>query len=77
MTYSTDMTTSTVVTRDSNLGDIAKTYPQAAAVMLEFGLHCIGCFANQFDTVEMGARIHGMTETEVDEMLQRINEAIA
>lgn len=70
------MATSTVVTRDSNLGDIAKSYPQAAAVMLEYGLHCVGCFANQFDTVEMGARIHGMTETEVDEMLQRINEVI-
>lgn len=77
MTYPTDMTSSTAVTRDSNLGDIAKSYPQAAAVMLEYGLHCVGCFANQFDTLEMGARIHGMTEMEVDEMLQRINEAIA
>ncbi len=64
------------VTKDSVLGDVAKSYPQAAEIMLEYGLHCVGCFANAYDTVEMGARIHGMTETEVDEMVGRINDAI-
>lgn len=64
------------VTKDSNLGEVAKSYPAAAQVMLSYGLHCVGCFANAYDTVEMGARIHGMTETEVKEMLAQINEAI-
>lgn len=66
-----------VATKDTNLGDLAKTFPQAAQIMLEYGLHCVGCFANQFDTIEMGAKIHGMTEDEVDEMVERINAAIA
>lgn len=65
------------VTRDTNLGDLAKSYPQAAAIMLDYGLHCVGCFANAYDTIETGARIHGMTETEVEEMIERLNGAVA
>ena len=65
------------VSKEMNLGEVATLYPVAAEVMLEYGLHCIGCFANAYDTVEVGAKVHGMTDQEVDEMLQRVNEAIA
>lgn len=64
------------VTRETNLGDLVKSYPQAGAILLEYGLHCVGCFANTYDTVEMGARVHGMTDEEVDEMIGRVNEAV-
>lgn len=70
------MPSATPVTNDSNLGDLAKSYPAAAQIMLEYGLHCVGCFANQFDTVGMGAKIHGLTDVEVQEMVDRINQAI-
>ncbi len=70
------MSSTQTVTKETNLGDVAKSYPAAAQIMLEYGLHCVGCFANQFDTVEMGARIHGLTEVEVQEMVDRINQAI-
>jgi hybrid cluster-associated redox disulfide protein len=64
------------VTRDTNLGELVKSYPQAGVILLEYGLHCVGCFANTYDTVEMGARVHGMTDEEVDEMIGRVNDAI-
>lgn len=64
------------VTKDSNLGDLVKSYPQAAQVLLDYGLHCVGCFANAFDTIEMGARVHGMTDDEVEEMIGKVNETI-
>jgi hybrid cluster-associated redox disulfide protein len=63
-------------TLQSNLGDLVKSYPQTAPIMLDYGLHCVGCFANQFDTIENGARIHGMTDEEINEMLERLNKAI-
>lgn len=65
------------VTPQTNLGDLVKTYPQTAPIMLDYGLHCVGCFANQFDTVEMGARVHGMTDEEVGEMIGRLNQTLA
>jgi hybrid cluster-associated redox disulfide protein len=64
------------VTRETNLGAVVRQWPQTAKVMLDYGLHCAGCFANQFDTVEQGAAIHGMNEEELNEMIGRINEAI-
>lgn len=64
------------VTKDSNLGELAAKFPQAARVLTEYGLHCIGCFASSWDSVEAGARLHGMDDAEIEEMVARANEAI-
>lgn len=64
------------VKRDDNLADILFKYPDTAEVFTDYGLHCVGCFANSFDTVESGAKIHGMSEEEIDEMLARVNEVV-
>jgi hybrid cluster-associated redox disulfide protein len=64
------------VTADTNLGDLVKSYPRVAPILLEYGLHCVGCFANTFDTIGMGAKIHGMTEEEIAEMVGRVNEVV-
>ena len=66
----------TKIKRDQNLGEIAQKHPEAAKVMLEYGLHCVGCFANRFDSVEVGAKLHGMSDSDVDEMLEEINQAV-
>lgn len=65
-----------IVTRETNLGEVVRQWPETAKLMLEYGLHCAGCFANQFDSVEQGAAVHGMDDDELNEMLDRINEVI-
>jgi len=64
------------VNKESNLGEIAAKYPQAARVFMEYGLHCVGCFASAFDTVEAGAMLHGMSALEIEDMVKRANEEI-
>lgn len=64
------------VTKDSNIADIVFKYPQAAEVLTAFGLHCVGCFASSFDTIEQGAQIHEMDEEEVNELIDEINKVI-
>ena len=64
------------ITKDMLLGDIVEKYPEAAEIMLAYGLHCVGCALNQFDTVEAGCRMHGMCDADIDAMVQKINEAI-
>lgn len=66
-----------LVTKDMLLGSVVAEHPEAAAVMLEYGLHCVGCFANAYDTVEVGAKVHGMNDAEVDEMVDKVNKRIA
>lgn len=61
------------VDRQTNIAEIVFDYPKVAEVMLAYGLHCVGCFASQFDNIEQGAQIHGMDADEVDEMIAEIN----
>ncbi len=62
------------ITRDMNLAQVINLYPDTAEILLDYGLHCVGCFANTFDTIEMGAKVHGMSDAEIDEMVERLNE---
>lgn len=68
--------TQIVITKDMNLGEVAYKFPESAEVLLDYGLHCVGCFASSFDTIEVGAKVHGMSDEEVAEMIERINEVI-
>lgn len=60
------------ITRKTKLEQITKN-PKALKIMLEHGLHCVGCLAARFETLEQGAKAHGMSDKEIDEMLNKIN----
>lgn len=62
-----------ILTKYDLLGTITQECPRAAELLAEYGLHCINCFANQYDTLEMGASVHGMTDEELDDMINEIN----
>lgn len=64
------------VSRNMNLGEVAARWPAARAVLLDYGLHCVGCFASSYDTIDAGAKIHGMSEEEIGEMVSEMNRAI-
>ncbi len=57
-----------------NLAEVIFKYPDAAEVFTDYGMHCVGCFASSFDTIEAGAKVHGFTDKEIDEMVERVNE---
>lgn len=65
------------ITKDTNIAELVFKYPVAAEVLLDYGLHCVGCGASGFDTIEMGAKIHGMTSSEIEELVARVNEVIS
>lgn len=64
------------ITKDYNLGELVSKYPQTIEVLLDYGLHCVGCGAMFFDSIEAGAKIHGYSDEEIDELVLRINEVI-
>ncbi len=65
------------ILKTANLAELTAKYPEAAEVLMDYGLHCVSCVAAGFDTIEMGAQLHGMTTEEIDEMVERVNEVIA
>jgi len=65
------------ITRKSKLGQIVEDYPAAANLLLEkYNLHCVGCFAAIYETLEEGARAHGMDDKQIDKMVDDLNKAI-
>lgn len=59
-----------------NIADVIEDFPETAPIFLSYGLHCVGCFANAFDTIEAGCMIHGMSEEEQKMLLKDINLAV-
>lgn len=59
-----------------NLADVLDKYPQTAEVLIEYGLHCIGCAASAYDTIEAGAKMHALTDQEIDDMVAQMNSML-
>lgn len=66
--------TEQLITKDMNMADVIFKYPETAEVFTDYGLHCVGCFASSFDTLEMGAQVHQLSDEEIEEMVERANE---
>ena len=62
-----------LITKDMLLMDTIEKYPEIAPILTGYGLHCVGCHFSSFDTIEAGARIHGMDNETFDMMLKDIN----
>jgi len=64
------------IKKDSLIGEVVKNYPQTIESMLKRGMHCVGCHVAAFETIEQGAKAHGMKDKEIDEMLKEMNDVI-
>lgn len=65
------------ITKSTNLGELSSTYPELVEVLVnDYGLHCVGCMAAAFETLEEGARAHGFSGKKIDKMVKRLNEII-
>jgi len=63
--------------KDLTIGEVLKEVPQAADIMAKHGLHCATCSVNVFETIEMGAKGHGLDDAEITTIINEINEAAA
>lgn len=64
-----------LITGKMTLGEVIEKYPSTVPVMLEYGLHCIGCHVAAYETVEQGAAAHGLGTGEIERLLADLNKA--
>ena len=57
--------------KDSKLSEIIEKAPEKVDILLEAGMHCIGCMASQFETLEEACMVHGI---DVDELVAELNK---
>jgi len=67
------MDTKSKVHRNTLIIDVLRAYPQARAVFAAHGMGCIGCMGSEVETIENGARMHGIN---VEALLVELNELI-
>ena len=61
------------VTKDMQIGDLLQLAPEVAPVLLEVGMHCLGCPASQMETLEEAAMVNGL---DADLLVEKINAEI-
>lgn len=55
------------------LGKFPQHSQSLAREITNAGLHCIGCNASNWETLEVGMLGHGKTQAQIDELVERLN----
>ncbi|MCR5649622.1 MAG: DUF1858 domain-containing protein [Lachnospiraceae bacterium] len=58
------------ITKDTTIGDVLRIKPNAVPLLMEIGMHCIGCPASMGETVEEAAMVHGIDS---DDLVAQMN----
>jgi len=66
--------TKNLVTKKMNFNELIEKYPKSVEVLMNSGMHCIGCAASAFETIEQGAIMHGLNP---DELIKKINKKLS
>lgn len=68
------------ITKEMIIQDILAEHPEKAMflseILMDFGIHCVGCGASGFETLEEGVLGHGFSEDELDLLVSDLNKAI-
>ncbi|MCH7850341.1 MAG: DUF1858 domain-containing protein [Nanoarchaeota archaeon] len=62
------------ITKDSTIAELIDKDPGFAKKLTSQGLGCAGCPMSQFETIEQGARTHGMDPEELIKQLNSMTE---
>ena len=61
------------ITSDMLIGDILRDHPEAAPVLMDCGMHCLGCPSAQMESLKDACMVHGMN---VDEVVKVVNQKL-
>lgn len=61
------------VSKDTTIGEVLNMYPEIAPILMEVGMHCLGCPSAQGETLEEAAMVHGI---DADLLIEKINASI-
>ncbi len=62
-----------MVTKDMTIGQLLMEHPNVAPILMEIGMHCLGCPSAQAESLEDAAMVHGL---DADLLVEKINAFI-
>lgn len=57
------------ITKEMTIGEILRTCPEAAPVLMEVGMHCLGCPSAQGESLEEAVMVHGIS---IDDVMEKL-----
>ncbi len=58
------------IEKNMTIGELLKNAPEKADILLEAGMHCLGCPASQAETLAEACEVHGI---DVEELIEKLN----
>ncbi len=58
------------INKDMTIGELLEKAPEKAEILLEAGMHCLGCPASQAETIAEACDVHGI---DVEELIKKLN----
>lgn len=58
------------IEKTTKIGELLEQAPEKAELLLEAGMHCLGCPASQAETLEEACMVHGI---DVNELIEKLN----
>ncbi|HRZ27803.1 MAG TPA: DUF1858 domain-containing protein [Spirochaetota bacterium] len=66
-----------LINKNMTFGEILQQKPQAAQILMRYGLHCIGCHIAVSETLEQGVMAHGHDQKTLQKIIDEINSGKA
>lgn len=60
-----------MINKDMKIGELLEQFPEKADILLEAGMHCLGCPASQAETLEEACGVHGI---DVEDLVKELNK---
>ena len=60
----------TAITKEMTIKQVLDIDRTTAPIMMQYGMHCMGCPLSQMESLEMGCAAHG---TDVNELVDKLN----
>lgn len=64
------------ITKDITFGELLSEHPDAAPILGNYGLHCIGCRLSISETIEQGMKAHGMDDSAITKLIDELNQKV-
>ena len=59
-----------MVTKEMPIGELLMAHPNVAPILMEIGMHCLGCPSAQAESLADAAMVHGL---DADLLVEKIN----
>ena len=60
-----------MIDKNMTIGDLLEKAPEKAEILLNAGMHCLGCPSSQAETLEEACEVHGI---DVEELVKELNK---